>query len=126
MRFTIKMKLGLTFATIIVLSMVTAVLGINSLASLDSNLESLVEGPVQRLQLAQELFTDLLLVVRGEKNMVLAELDRGSRSATTRTSRKLRQNSVTRLEKGDVDRQCRGQAEMGSDPHRLDAVRRRR
>jgi methyl-accepting chemotaxis protein len=48
MRTTIKMKLGLTFAIIIALSAVTAVLGVSSLSSLDSNLQSLLQGPVER------------------------------------------------------------------------------
>ncbi|HWL18237.1 MAG TPA: methyl-accepting chemotaxis protein, partial [Bradyrhizobium sp.] len=73
MRMTIKLKLGLTFAVIIALSMLTAVLGISSLGSLDTNLHGLVQGPVQRLQLAEEVFSDLLQVVRGEKNMILAK-----------------------------------------------------
>ena len=100
MRFTIKTKLGLTFATIIVLSMVTAILGINSLASLDSNLESLVEGPVQRLQIAQDVFTDLLMVVRAQKNIVLAnspeEIDRFSKDDVTS-----RQALMSQLDKGE-------------------------
>src|SRR5882724_1702581 len=73
MRFTIKLKLGLTFATIVVLSTVTAVLGVSSLASLDSNLQSLVQGPVERQRLALELNNSLLAMVRAEKNLVLSE-----------------------------------------------------
>jgi methyl-accepting chemotaxis protein len=100
MRFTIKLKLGLTFATIIVLSMVTAILGISSLASLDGNLESLVDGPVQRLQIAQDVFTDLLMVVRAEKNIILAtsteEMDRYEKDDLG-----ARQGLLAQLEKAD-------------------------
>src|SRR5882724_6432278 len=98
MRFTIKLKLGLTFATIIVLSTVTAVLGITSLASLDNNLETLVDGPVQRLQWAEELFADVLQVVRAEKNMILAtapeQVDRYDKDIT-----QIRQELLARLDK---------------------------
>jgi methyl-accepting chemotaxis protein len=72
MRFTIKLKLGLTFAAIIVLSAATAVLGISSLSSLDANLQGMVAGPVERMQTGEEMFIALLQVVRGEKNIILS------------------------------------------------------
>jgi methyl-accepting chemotaxis protein len=72
MRFTIKLKLGLTFAAIIVLSAATAVLGISSLSSLDGNLQGMVAGPVERMQTGEEMFIALLQVVRGEKNIILS------------------------------------------------------
>ncbi len=71
MRVTIKLKLGLAFAAVLLLSGITALYGIHSLASLDGTLVDLIEGPVERLQTAQEAFSDMLLVVRAEKNMVL-------------------------------------------------------
>jgi methyl-accepting chemotaxis protein len=73
MRMTIKLKLGLTFAVIIALSMGTAALGIASLGSLDGSLHAMVRGPVERLQAAEEVLSDLLQVVRGEKNLILAK-----------------------------------------------------
>ena len=73
MRITIKLKLLVTFAVIITLSTATAVLGITSLGALDSSLHAMVQGPVQRLELAQGLYIDMLSMVRGEKNMVLAK-----------------------------------------------------
>ncbi|MBK1662926.1 methyl-accepting chemotaxis protein [Rhodospirillum rubrum] len=72
MRITIKLKLGLTFAIIIALSMATAGLGITSLASLEANLRGLVEGPAHRLQTAEKLLVDILQVIRAEKNMILS------------------------------------------------------
>ena len=72
MRFTIRMKLGLTFAAIIALSAVTAVLGITSLSSLNTSMRQMVAGPVERMQISEELFIDLLQLVRAEKNMILS------------------------------------------------------
>jgi methyl-accepting chemotaxis protein len=72
MRFTIRLKLTLTFVTIILLSSLSAWVGISSLSSLDSGMRAMVAGPVERLQIAQEMFTDFLQVVRAEKNMLLS------------------------------------------------------
>ncbi len=72
MRFTIRLKLALTFAAIIVLSVLTAVLGISSLSTLDTNMQATAAGPVERLQIGQGLFADFLQVIRWEKNMLLA------------------------------------------------------
>jgi methyl-accepting chemotaxis protein len=72
MRFTIKLKLGLTFAVIVALSMVTALLGIQKLAGLDESLVAMAQGPMQQIQLAQELYSDLMTVSRSEKSLLLA------------------------------------------------------
>jgi methyl-accepting chemotaxis protein len=72
MRFTIKLKLGLTFAVVIVLSGVTAWLGISNMAALDSALSQLVEFPVKRLEMSQQRNIDLMQLVRSEKNLVVA------------------------------------------------------
>jgi methyl-accepting chemotaxis protein len=72
MRFTIKLKLGLTFTAIIASSAITALLSINSLSSLNSSMQAMVAGPMERIQTAEEMFNGLLLVVRAEKNLILA------------------------------------------------------
>ncbi|MDR3469520.1 MAG: methyl-accepting chemotaxis protein, partial [Xanthobacteraceae bacterium] len=72
MRFTIKLKLGLTFAVIIVLSGATAWLGISNMESLETTLGNVVDGPVKRLSGSQQRDTDLMYVVRAEKNLVMA------------------------------------------------------
>jgi methyl-accepting chemotaxis protein len=51
MRITVKTKLGLAFAAVIVLSGITAWLGISNLSSLNTTMEDLVVGPVQRIRL---------------------------------------------------------------------------
>ena len=55
MRFTIKLKLGLSFGLVIMLSVAMVALGISSLASLNDRLESLIKGPVHRLEMVLEL-----------------------------------------------------------------------
>ncbi|WP_040622704.1 HAMP domain-containing protein, partial [Rhodovulum sp. PH10] len=72
MRITIKLKLAIAFAIVIVLSALTAWIGIANLASLDKNLTSLVDGPVTRQRLSLELSNTSLSVVRAEKNLITA------------------------------------------------------
>jgi methyl-accepting chemotaxis protein len=72
MRVTIRLKLGLTFAAMIALSALTAILGVSSLSSLYAGMQEVVAGPVERLQISEELFIDLLQVVRGQKNLILS------------------------------------------------------
>ncbi len=72
MRFTIKLKLAFAFTAIILLSGITAGLGISSLGSLDSSMRAMVAGPAERLQIAQDMFIDLLQMVRWQKNLLMA------------------------------------------------------
>jgi methyl-accepting chemotaxis protein len=72
MRFSIKLKLGLAFGTVIVLSAATAGVGISSLASIKSMTDQLIERSVQRTILAEQLGADLLRVERAEKNLILS------------------------------------------------------
>jgi methyl-accepting chemotaxis protein len=73
MRATIKLKLGIAFGVVILLSALTAGLGIVKLASFDSALGDMLAGPVQRVDLVSALHSDLLQIVRNEKNMILAD-----------------------------------------------------
>jgi len=98
---TIKLKLGLTFAVIILLSMITATLGIINLSALDTSLQAMAEGPAQRLQLAQSVFTDLLQVARSEKNMMLAKAP-DQIEADDKAILSARQSFVTHLDKGEA------------------------
>ena len=72
MRFTIRLKLGLTFGAMITLSAITAILGVSSLSSLYDGMEQVVAGPVERLQTSEELFVSMLQVVRAQKNLILS------------------------------------------------------
>ena len=60
MRLTIKLKLGMALAAIIILSAATALYGLNSLHSLDTSLKAMVSGPVERPQIADQMFIDFL------------------------------------------------------------------
>jgi len=73
MRLTIKLKLVLSFGLVILLSCTMAALGISSLASLNNRLESLIKGPVHRLEMVLEMQGDLLEQNRAEKNVLLAD-----------------------------------------------------
>jgi methyl-accepting chemotaxis protein len=73
MRLTIRVKLILAFATVIILSGVTAWLGVGGLSSLNATLDSVLAGPVERIKMAQSLSLDLLMAVRAEKNLILEE-----------------------------------------------------
>src|SRR6266851_1891790 len=73
MRLTVKLKLGVAFGVVIILSAITAGLGISSLSSLNATMERLMQGPVQRAQLSDLLSADILRLVRAEKNLLLSD-----------------------------------------------------
>jgi methyl-accepting chemotaxis protein len=98
MRITVKAKLGLAFAMVIILSGITAWLGVSNLASLNAKLDSVVQGPAQRLALSQDMSEELLMVVRAEKNLNLADTKDQVDSFTAELG-KLRQDFTARLEK---------------------------
>jgi methyl-accepting chemotaxis protein len=107
MRFTVKTKLGLAFGVVILLSMATAWLGISSLSSLNGLFEETISGPETRLERSQELYADLLLVVRAQKNILLAdkkeELERWERAET-----QSRQRFVELLDKTEAGATAEG------------------
>lgn len=72
MRATIKMKLGVTFAVLVLL--LTAVVGvaITRMSGLNAELNRVVSGPVERLSLAQSIDAETGRVVRDEKNILLS------------------------------------------------------
>ena len=80
MRFSVKLKLGLTFGTVIVLSGVTAWLGITNLAALNTTMETVLTVDVGRLRIAQDLRPDLLAVVGAESNLLLAGTNNDQRA----------------------------------------------
>ncbi len=71
MRVTLQTKLALTFGTVILLSAITAWLGISNLVLLSSARENVVGGPVERIQLAEDLNVDQLSAVRVDKSRIL-------------------------------------------------------
>ena len=75
MRFTIKARLAVAFAAILLLAAISAYLGISSLAVTNERLDATVQGPVERTKLALELQLNLLDLTRNEKNLLLAQDD---------------------------------------------------
>jgi methyl-accepting chemotaxis protein len=73
MRLTIKLQLALAFGVVIVLMMIGNAFGISSLSKTNAAMKDMVEGPSQRLEMAQQLNIHLLNVVRAEKNMILVD-----------------------------------------------------
>jgi methyl-accepting chemotaxis protein len=79
MRATIKLKLGLAFLVVIVLAATMAGVAIANLASINASFDRMVHGPVQRVKLTDDAASDLLRMVRAEKNLMLSdskEIDR--------------------------------------------------
>src|SRR5580698_7078817 len=98
MRITVKLKLGLAFATIIVLSAITAWLGISNLAALNTTLDNVVQGPTQRVILSQELSEQLLTIVRAEKNLNMSDTKEEADAFVAELGR-LRPDFQTRLDR---------------------------
>ena len=79
MRMTVKLKLALAFAVVIILSGVTAWLGVSSLAQLNATMQTVLNVDIGRMRLAQELRPDLLSVVDAEDNLLLAGTEQRAR-----------------------------------------------
>ncbi len=71
MRFTIKLKLGITFLLIILLTSVMSYLSVTNLASLNNSLNELVAGPAANIRGAGKLEIGILQALRFNKNAML-------------------------------------------------------
>jgi hypothetical protein len=114
MRITIKTKLGLAFATVIALSGITAWLGVSNLSSLNETMEALLAGPVERIQMALGLSTDLLLAIRAEKNLLLAGSNTEEKARSDAELLKQREVFGTRLDKLDAVASVEGKSKARS------------
>ncbi|MDR6100719.1 methyl-accepting chemotaxis protein [Agrobacterium larrymoorei] len=72
MRFTIKAKLALTFALLILMLAGTAAYGIYSLGVAKDAMNEVVEGTVPRLDKVHQMNALSLVTVRAQKNLILA------------------------------------------------------
>lgn len=72
MRVTIKFKLAAAFTILTLVAGSLAWLGIGSLRSLNATVEDLINGPVARLQNADELRLSIMYIAPSEKNMIMA------------------------------------------------------
>ena len=71
MRFTIKLKLGLAFGLVTLLAAVMALMGVAELASLNTAITKLMDGPVAQARVANDLVDDVNAVLRNEKNIIM-------------------------------------------------------
>jgi methyl-accepting chemotaxis protein len=71
MRLTIKTKLAAAFGSIIILLVCCVGYGLMSLGSLNDQMNSLLAGPVSRLDLAQRINIVQLEYIRQQKNMMM-------------------------------------------------------
>jgi methyl-accepting chemotaxis protein len=72
MRFTIKLKLALTFAFIILMAGGMATLAIVNLSSLNNAVSTIISGPAKDLASIRELTDTVNVIARAEKNMILS------------------------------------------------------
>ncbi|MGO9776318.1 MAG: methyl-accepting chemotaxis protein [Terracidiphilus sp.] len=98
MRFTIKLKLAVTFTVIILLAGGMAWVGVNGLGSLNTSLDNLIKGPVARVELGGELERAMLRTIRAEKNLVLSDTPEQVRTYDGNLSRE-RAGFTSQLEK---------------------------
>jgi methyl-accepting chemotaxis protein len=73
MRFTIKLKLGLAFGLIILMTCGMATLAISSLSGLNTAITDIVQGPAANLKNSSDLSDSVYKSVRAEKNVILNE-----------------------------------------------------
>ena len=100
MRFTIKLKLGLSFGLIILLLTCAAGYAVMGLATMNSTMTALISGPVAKIQLADAVSMKLLGINRAEKDIIL-ESDPVKMQAYDNELTQDRQDFETLLNQGD-------------------------
>ncbi|AVA22819.1 methyl-accepting chemotaxis protein [Rhizobium sp. NXC24] len=81
MRLTIKAKLVGAFAFIILMLIGTAGYGLMSLSAFNDTISNVLEGPVERLELTQQVNISQLQVIRQQKNLLAAHSDDEAKAA---------------------------------------------
>jgi methyl-accepting chemotaxis protein len=71
MRFTIKLKLGLAFAAVILISGLMTAFSISNLGSLNDAITRLIDGPAANLKESNDLANAVLIATRAEKNLIM-------------------------------------------------------
>ena len=109
MRITVKRKLALTFAAVIVLSAITAVARHQQpAASLNATLDRLVRGPTQRVSFAGNVHEQLLAIVRSEKNPQHGGIPRSKLKHFDAELAKLRPEFTARLKQVEATASAEG------------------
>jgi len=100
MRFTIKMKLGLSFGLITVLLVGASYLGISSLSNLKTSMDDVITGPLDRESTVKKVKIDFLNIARNEKNMIL-ETDDTKLHEIDEALTKLRRDTESDIDHGE-------------------------
>ena len=113
MRITIKAKLAVTFAVVVLLAAGAMLVAIQDLGSLDSSFNNALNGNVKRIALAEDTDSRSLKVAQSEKAIILAstseDIDRYSQEIASQASAmaddlsKLREMSPTDEDKARID-----------------------
>ena len=77
MRITLKFKLGAIFTVVLVLSGVGMYIAIDRLSELNSQIQTIVDTVVARIQLANSINAHTLRVISDEKSLILEQTDVG-------------------------------------------------
>ena len=72
MRAPIKLKLAITFTILTAMAALVALLGIRGLGALHAGFSNVINGPVVRVQRADELRLAIMNIAPAEKNMIMA------------------------------------------------------
>jgi methyl-accepting chemotaxis protein len=72
MRFTIKLKLGIVFLLVIILTSVMSFLSVSNLSNLNNALNGLVEGPAVNTRSAARMEIGILQALRSNKNAIIS------------------------------------------------------
>lgn len=100
MRFTIKLKLALSFGLIILLLTGAAGYAIFGLSTMNATVSSLIKGPVAKTRLADEVSLKLLEISRAEKDIIL-ENDQTKMQTYDNQLTRYRHDFSTLLAQGD-------------------------
>jgi methyl-accepting chemotaxis protein len=100
MRFTIKLKLGLSFGLIILLLICAVGYAVIGLATMNNTMTALIHGPVAKIQLADAVDIKMLDIIRAEKDIIL-ENDLTKMQAYDSELTQDRQDFETLLDQGD-------------------------
>jgi methyl-accepting chemotaxis protein len=73
MRATIKMKLGVTFALLVVMLLAVVLVAITRLSTLNSSITEIIHGPAKGVEVSLTIDTELGNLMRAEKNLLLTE-----------------------------------------------------
>ena len=71
MRLTIKSKLAMTFAMLLVMMMAIVGLAVSRLNTLDSAMGGIISGPARQLDIVRNIDASVGMMVRAEKNIIL-------------------------------------------------------